>query len=153
MNRNSILIILTIVFCAIFFSSCNKMAPQEFVITFDSNGGSSVATQTVIEGGKITEPSPAPTKESNNFVGWFTYDNVFIKWDFAIQTVATDTTLYARWIPITSEEDCKKITVPLIERDDFSNFEKTVIFALNILKKSLRRICLEQKKSAIPVGL
>lgn len=42
---------------------------QLFKVTFDSDGGSSVATQYVIEGEKAIEPDD-PTKEDYTFIGW-----------------------------------------------------------------------------------
>ena len=42
---------------------------QLFKVTFDSDGGSSVATQYVIEGEKATQPS-TPTKDGYTFNKW-----------------------------------------------------------------------------------
>lgn len=42
---------------------------QLFKVTFDSDGGSSVANQYVIEGDKVEEPTD-PTKEGYTFIKW-----------------------------------------------------------------------------------
>ena len=42
---------------------------QLFKVTFDSDGGSSVANQYVIEGDKVIEPAD-PTKEGYTFLKW-----------------------------------------------------------------------------------
>ena len=42
---------------------------QLFKVTFDSDGGSSVANQYVIEGDKVVQPND-PTKEDYTFVKW-----------------------------------------------------------------------------------
>ena len=41
-----------------------------YMVTFDSDGGSAVAAQFVIEGNKAVEPED-PTKEDYTFAGWF----------------------------------------------------------------------------------
>ena len=65
----------------------------EFTVTFDSDGGSSVDAQTVVEGGKATEPT-APTKDGYTFDGWFDGET---KWDFDNDTVTGNITLTAKW--------------------------------------------------------
>ena len=67
--------------------------PQEFTITFDSNGGTLVENQIVLEKEKIVEPE-APTKEGYVFAGWY---NGETKWDFAVFTVTKNYTLVAHW--------------------------------------------------------
>ena len=50
-------------------SVSNLQDSQLFKVTFDSDGGSSVANQYVIEGDKVVEPED-PTKEGYTFVKW-----------------------------------------------------------------------------------
>jgi uncharacterized repeat protein (TIGR02543 family) len=64
-----------------------------YTVAFDSQGGSSVGTQYIIEGGLVSEPSN-PTKEGYSFDGWF---NSSDPWDFANDTVNSDMTLTAQW--------------------------------------------------------
>ena len=71
--------------------------PVVYTITFNSNGGTSVASQNVNAGEKLTEPTPAPTKEGFTFDGWYE-DSTFSK-EFDFNTPITDSmTLYAKWI-------------------------------------------------------
>ncbi|MDR1225996.1 MAG: leucine-rich repeat protein [Prevotellaceae bacterium] len=71
-----------------------------YTVTFESNGGSEVPSQSVDHNGKATEPTPPPTKDGNTFAGWHTkFDNI---WTFAVDVVTSDTTLYARWIDTTT---------------------------------------------------
>jgi len=42
---------------------------KKYTVTFNSNGGSSVASQTVTEGNKVSKPSN-PTRSGYTFVGW-----------------------------------------------------------------------------------
>jgi uncharacterized repeat protein (TIGR02543 family) len=69
-----------------------------WTVTYDSNGGSAVASEEDIEDdGLATEPT-APTRLNYAFAGWFTDDDTFAnEWDFTTDTVTEDTTLYAKW--------------------------------------------------------
>ena len=64
----------------------------EYTITFDSNGGSSVATQTVNYNGTVTQPT-APTKTGYTFKNWTLNGNVY---DFSTK-VTGSITLKATW--------------------------------------------------------
>ena len=69
-----------------------------FTVTFNSNGGSGVTTQTIIEGEKVTKPSPNPIKEKNTFGGWYKDNNAFNnEWNFTTDIVTSDITLNAKW--------------------------------------------------------
>ena len=50
----------------------------------------------VNHGEKITEPT-APTKEGYAFGGWYKESGCTNAWDFDIDTVTSDVTLYAKW--------------------------------------------------------
>lgn len=67
-------------------------AKAQYTITFDSNGGSSVSSQTVTEGSKVSEPSN-PTKDGYNFKGWLLNGNTY---DFN-SSVNGNLTLVAKW--------------------------------------------------------
>ena len=70
--------------------------PVVYTITFNSNDGTSVASQNVNAGEKLTEPTPAPTKEGFTFDGWYEDSTFSKKFDF--NTPITDNmTLYAKW--------------------------------------------------------
>ncbi|MCQ2742053.1 MAG: InlB B-repeat-containing protein [Bacilli bacterium] len=62
-------------------------------VTFDSDGGSEVAPQTVEEGKKVTKPTD-PTRPGRVFEGWFNGEN---EWNFDIDVVTADITLKAKW--------------------------------------------------------
>lgn len=70
--------------------------PTTYTVTFNSNGGSAVASQTVADGGKVTEPAD-PTKDGYTFGGWYKEDTLTTEWDFSTDTVSAATTLYAKW--------------------------------------------------------
>ena len=64
-------------------------------VTFDSNGGSSVDSQSVIKGGHATEPEN-PLKTCSALVGWCTDSGLTDVFDFNTP-ILTDMTLYAKW--------------------------------------------------------
>jgi uncharacterized repeat protein (TIGR02543 family) len=68
-------------------------------ITFDTNGGSTVSSQTVNSGGTATLPSPAPTKDNFTFGGWYSDSELTSTYNFST-TVLTNITLYAKWNPV-----------------------------------------------------
>ncbi len=73
----------------------DKPAPVEtktFTVTFNTDGGSEVAAQTVEDGKSATKPDD-PTKERFNFEGWFNGESLY---DFA-SPVTSDLTLTAQW--------------------------------------------------------
>ena len=71
-------------------------ATESYTVTFETNGGSAVASQSIAEGGTATEPT-APTKTGRIFQGWFS-DRTLTAATFDFTTAITvDTTLYARW--------------------------------------------------------
>ena len=75
--------------------------PDKFVVSFDSNGGSSVAPIQVEDGGKISAPT-APTKsataaETYTFAGWYKDSALQNAFDFDNDTITDSITLYAKW--------------------------------------------------------
>lgn len=65
-------------------------------VTFNSDGGSEVASQTVEDGVTATRPAD-PTKTDYTFGGWFKEDTLTTEWDFDNDKVTEDITLYAKW--------------------------------------------------------
>jgi uncharacterized repeat protein (TIGR02543 family) len=68
-----------------------------YTVTFNVDGGSEVASQTVQQGGKVTEPEKTPTRGGFAFVGWYKEAAGTTKWNFATDAVTTNTTIYAKW--------------------------------------------------------
>ncbi len=64
-------------------------------ITFNTNGGSSVASQTVAGGEKAVKPAN-PTKAGYTFAGWYYNKALTVAYDFGT-AVESDLTLYAAW--------------------------------------------------------
>ncbi|MCM1306185.1 MAG: leucine-rich repeat protein [Bacteroides sp.] len=72
------------------------LAVKSYTVTFDSNGGSPVPSQTVDKFEKITRPdNPIRTGEGLLFDGWYIEDE---KWSFFGNIVTENITLTAKWI-------------------------------------------------------
>jgi uncharacterized repeat protein (TIGR02543 family) len=67
-----------------------------YLVSFDSGGGSAVATQTIAAGTLATEP-PEPTRAGYTFQGWYTSASGGSAWNFASGPIHADTVLYAQW--------------------------------------------------------
>jgi uncharacterized repeat protein (TIGR02543 family) len=65
-----------------------------FTVSFDSNGGSAVASQQVVDGLKATRPTD-PTRLGYTFQGWFI--DGLDQWVFGAYIVTEDLNLVARW--------------------------------------------------------
>jgi len=70
-------------------------AEKKYTVTFNSNGGSSVSSQTVVEGNKATQPSN-PTRSGYNFAGWLLNGSAY---NFDL-SVTSDITLVAKWTEV-----------------------------------------------------
>jgi uncharacterized repeat protein (TIGR02543 family) len=73
-----------------------KIVLQEQTVTYESNGGSDLLSQTVYWGRLIEEPE-APTRVGYSFEGWFTDSELTERWNFSQDYVNGDVTLYAKW--------------------------------------------------------
>ncbi len=67
-------------------------AAKKYTVTFNSNGGTAVSSQTVKEGGKATKPAN-PTRNGYTFAGWTLNGNAY---DFNSK-VNSNITLVAKW--------------------------------------------------------
>jgi len=83
-------------------SSCNhddpiNLEPTVYTVTFETDGGTEIAVQSVNEGEKAVIPDPAPTKEYYNFGGWYTDKACSTEFNFET-AINSNITLYAKWI-------------------------------------------------------
>ncbi|MCR5618100.1 MAG: InlB B-repeat-containing protein [Clostridiales bacterium] len=83
--------------------------PETFTVSFESNGGSSVTTQSITEGQKATKPSD-PTKADSVFLGWYKDSSLTTEFNFDTP-ITENTTLYAKYKTLIKEVDCT-ITKP-----------------------------------------
>lgn len=69
---------------------------KTWTVTFDSQGGTDVPSQTVDNGGQAVAPDPAPTRDEYKLTGWSVEPTGGATYDFSTQVTA-DVTLYAQW--------------------------------------------------------
>ena len=69
----------------------------KYTVSFDTDGGSTVESQTVVTGNKATKPTSTPTKKGYNFVGWYTDNTYTTEFDFENTIITDNTTIYAKF--------------------------------------------------------
>lgn len=97
----------------------DNIALITYEVTFDSNGGSQVATQEIIEGEFVSEPSD-PTREGYEFLQWEKNGEI---WSFATDAVNEDLTLVASWDEVVSPIVSVSISSTDMELPEFNNAE------------------------------
>ncbi|MDR0250397.1 MAG: InlB B-repeat-containing protein [Burkholderiales bacterium] len=70
-----------------------------FVVSFDSVGGSAVASELVMPNNAATRPAD-PIRAGHTFQGWYVDSSYSAAYDFST-LVNSDRTLYANWLPST----------------------------------------------------
>ena len=73
-----------------------KWTIKSFTASFNTQGGSSVDSQSVDYGTVVTSPA-APTRTGYTFAGWYKEAACSNAWDFSTDKITQDTTLYAKW--------------------------------------------------------
>ena len=89
---------------------------QEYVVTFNSMGGSAIESIMVAEGSLLTKPTE-PTYTGYIFDGWFKDEELQTEWNFATDTVTEDITLYAKWIDESAATGCEILSAEGFEID------------------------------------
>ncbi|MEY8357148.1 InlB B-repeat-containing protein [Lachnospiraceae bacterium 54-53] len=82
-----------------YIAVCKKReTPEEIfhTVSFETNGGSAVENQTVKEGGYAEEPDE-PGREGCRFAGWYKDSGFNEIWNFKVDVLTEDTTIYAKW--------------------------------------------------------
>ena len=74
----------------------NPSINEKYLVTFDSNGGSTVSPQMIEAGNKISRPSD-PVREGYTFAAWYKDSALTQAWNFNTDSVTSDITLYAKW--------------------------------------------------------
>ena len=85
-------------------------------LTFDTMGGSKIAPETVRHGLTVAKPKD-PVNGGYIFDGWYTDKTFRTLYNFA-SPLTTDTTVYAKWIPIMLPGTTVKKTAPKLNTSD-----------------------------------
>jgi uncharacterized repeat protein (TIGR02543 family) len=110
------IVVLGLIVILIVFGLIGCGGDETYTVTFNSNGGSNVQKISGIKSGDTISLPVNPTKENNDFSGWF-IDDVIFKNEFTSETVITkNLTVYAKWIQkITDCEGCDDEDCPNCE--------------------------------------
>ena len=88
------------------------VVPTKYTVTFNTDGGSSVSSQTIEEGKTATKPSD-PKKDNYKFIGWYLNG---ASYDFS-KSITGNITLNAKWEKI---EEAKTYTISISQVDAYS---------------------------------
>ena len=86
-----------------------------YVVSFETNGGSTIRSQSIIKNNLIQEPT-APTKENFDFAGWYTDKELKTPYDFS-QKVTKSFTLYAAWTEKTADLSKNQLILTIGKKD------------------------------------
>ena len=101
------------------YYACVSSVKQKYTVTFHSNGGSAVASQTVEYGSQIVLPTD-PTYEGHRFVGWSTSQNGTDSVDFT-KPITGNVDYYAVW---NKAVNVKAYFAALLNGYELNPFEK-----------------------------
>ncbi len=79
----------------ILYAKWEKIVAQ-YTVNFETNGGSAIPSQKVTDKAKVTKPTN-PTKAGYILIGWYKDETLNIPWDFDIDVITENLTLYAKW--------------------------------------------------------
>ncbi|MBO6133155.1 MAG: InlB B-repeat-containing protein [Lachnospiraceae bacterium] len=88
------------------FAKWNKI----HTVAFDSMGGSAVSSQEVVNGDTLTKPTN-PYFDGIRFLGWYRDKECTDEWNFYLDSVTEDITLYAKWDTVTVTFQSEGVTI------------------------------------------
>ena len=98
------LMMLTVLFVSISCSEEQKEPePTGIVVTFDTQGGSTIDPVSLDPGATVVKPKKNPTQKGYVFLGWYTDKAGTKEYDFTA-AVTESITIYAKWVDQTTYE-------------------------------------------------
>ncbi len=96
-HKSLIPLVIAAVMITLLFSGCGGLVNtmESGTISFESNGGSTISPKEAV--GYIEEPD-APIKYGYTFTGWFCDEACTNSWNFSLDLIEGDMTLYAGWV-------------------------------------------------------
>ncbi|MCL2797689.1 MAG: InlB B-repeat-containing protein [Firmicutes bacterium] len=80
------------------YAKWNPIPIVNYTVQFNTDGGSSIPNQTIASGGFATRPANNPTKSGYIFENWYSDAGKATVFNFATQTITSDTVIYAKWL-------------------------------------------------------
>ncbi len=101
-----IAVLTAVIFAAMPLAGCNRRTPeQKYTVTFVTGSGSSVRAQSLPSGALVVKPED-PTLAGYEFVAWYKDAKYKTEWNFDVDRVDGNITLYAKWRNKTSPSTC-----------------------------------------------
>ena len=121
-------------------NSTGSLGGAKYRVTYDSNGGSDVSSQTVLINGLATKPKD-PTRSGYEFVGWYTDSDLTEEYDFDTK-VTNSFVLYAKWEETDEDTDI----------EDDTEYENIIILTINSKVADLNGDAIENDVAPIIVN-
>lgn len=84
------------------FAACGNQSEGDnkttYTVSFDTDGGSAIASQTVEEGGYAVRPETNPEKDGYVFGNWYADEALSELYEFETTAVTENKTIYASWL-------------------------------------------------------
>lgn len=130
-------------------------AIEMFTVTFDTNGGSNIASVDVEAGQPVARPNPNPTNGDKIFVDWFEDNTLTTPFNFN-SPITANTTIYAKWEdpeppaePGDDQQEETKYNVP-DENGNSISFTEEVDHEFNLIIADLSNLTDEQLAAMDP---
>ncbi len=110
-----------------------------YTVTYNMNGHGNDITNTGVKEGSLLEKPQDPQAEGYTFTGWYKDQSCTVLWDFAKDTIQSDTTVYAGWKANDDNKDDNNDQYPA-DKDDsaFTDAERTPLSAVSAAIANIR---------------
>ena len=110
-------------------SSGGSGRTKRYTVSFNTNGGNKITSQTVAKDNSVKEPT-APIKENFEFAGWYTDKELTTKYDFT-EKVTKSFTLYAKWTEQKQENGGREDVVNNNSRNENKESSNTIVLTID----------------------
>lgn len=81
---------------------------RQYTVKFDTMGGNKISAQKVWPQEAVSKPAN-PKRKGYQFAGWYSNKNGTVKWNFNLDKVTGNTTIYAKWTKV-------KVDIPAVKK-------------------------------------